>query len=127
MNVIQSNIKDTLYSIKHNKLGIDFSWLDTLDNENMKYVYEFLNKLTILTFGFSKELLKALNECYGMHYSHEYFCIIMNNIRYNSCNLHYFNEMDKDCLKNLIFKTIKIDLIKHKIDKLNEDFDSLSM
>ena len=35
--------------------------------------------------------------------------------------------MDYDCLKNLIFKTIKTDLIKHKIEKLNKDFESSSM
>ena len=51
----------------------------------------------------------------------------MNNIGYNRWNLRYFNEMDYDCLKHLIFKTIKVDLIKHKIDTLNKDFESLSM
>lgn len=127
MNATQVNIKHTLYSIKHNKLGIDFSWIDTLDREGEKYVYEFLEKLTNLIFGRCKELFFALQEHYGMHYSHEYFCIIMNNIGYNSCNLLYFNEMDYVCLKNLIFKTIKIDLIKHKIDTLNKDFESSSM
>lgn len=127
MNSTQSNINNTLYSIKHNRLGIDFSWIDTLDSEDVKYVCEFLNKLTILTFGTSKELFVALQENYGMHYSHEYFCIIMNNIGYNRWNLRYFNEMDYDCLKHLIFKTIKVDLIKHKIDTLNKDFESLSM
>lgn len=108
MYMTQTRIKSTLYSIKNNKLGIDFSWLDTLDNEGVKYVYEFLNKLTILTFAFRNDLLIALQKCYGLRYSDEYFCIIMNNIRYNSCNLRYFNEMDNDCLKNLIFKTIKL-------------------
>ena len=127
MNSTQSNINSTLYSIKHNRLGIDFSWLDTLDSEDVKYVCEFLNKLTILTFGTSNELFVALQEYYGMHYSHEYFCIIMNNIGYNRWNLRYFNEMGYDCLKHLIFKTIKVDLIKHKIDTLNKDFESLSM
>lgn len=127
MNATQLNIKNILYSIKHNKLGIDFSWLDTLDRGGEKYVYEFLEKLTILIFGFNKDLFTALCVNYGRHYSHEYFCIIMNNIGYNRWNLRYFNEMDYDCLKNLIFKTIKTDLIKHKIEKLNKDFESSSM
>lgn len=127
MNSTQSHINSTLYSIKHNRLGIDFSWIDTLDSEDVKYVCEFFNKLTILIFGTRKELFVALQEYYGMHYSHEYFCIIMNNIGYNRWNLRYFNEMDYDCLKHLIFKTIKVDLIKHKIDTLNKDFESLSM